>query len=149
MQFKKIFIKNNIKVVINENSYLDDNSKNRYENIIDIIGLNINIDYPINILLDGIIQLHTTGYSGKPVKFNNNNLSKKLECLLFDKPYIGKNHTYAEIKRRLISAYKYYKFNTVINNKFLNNNSKTYNLPNLGFNFEYSRWIPLQSYEIE
>jgi hypothetical protein len=145
-EIDEIYDINQINDIINSSDNEIYNSKCRYENIINILGLNLNIDYPINVLIDGVIQLHTTVLGEKIYKFNNNKLSKKVEYLLFDKYYIGKNHTYIKIKNKIKDAYKYYKFNVIINNKTVKNNKKSIIL---GFNHEYSRWIPLQSYEIE
>jgi len=46
------------------------------------------------------------------------------------------------------SAYKVYLYNNIVDTKTIikDNNSK---INKLGFNYEYSRWVPLTSYEIE
>ena len=49
----------------------------RYNTIIETLGLNININYPINVLTEAIIELHTINNN------NNNNVSHYIRCFQF------------------------------------------------------------------
>ena len=49
----------------------------RYNTIIETLGLNININYPINVLTEAIIELHAIKNN------NNNNVSHFTRCFQF------------------------------------------------------------------
>jgi len=153
---------NNMNITADEDIiYEDFNQKetNRYVNIIYILGLNIYIDYPIKVLTDGIIELHTThvpdnnivySYYAHIYKFKENKLSQKLKSQLFGDVQYRTKYSYKDIKNMITNTYKLYRYNTIINNKTIKKDStNTQTINKLGFNYEYSRWVPLTSYEIE
>ena len=120
--------------------------QNRYVNIINNMGLNISINYPFQILIAGIVQLHTKIVNQYKYVFRDNILSQNIKNNLFDKSGDYTTYTYAQIRRALLYAYKYYQSDLKYNNK---EKSDNVDKCTLGFNFQHPRWVPLYSLEIE
>jgi hypothetical protein len=149
-------------IVEDENEYeystsnlKDINNKNvRYLNIINYLGLNPNINYPISIIINGIVELHTheykvtTSYAGKIqfFIFNSCKISQEIKKNLFD--YMKEKYSFYEINRAVKRAYHYYNLDNVINKISVNTTKKQESIV-LGFNYNNPRWVPLNSYEIE
>jgi len=123
-------------------------SKSAYEQIIDILGLNININYPLKIIQNGIIELHTinekpnsniTKYS-RCILFRKDPLSRKLENILFGYG-IGYMRNQIQIYRSINRLHRNFKYEKIINVV----DRKEQKKDTLGFNYDNPRWTPLES----
>jgi alpha-D-ribose 1-methylphosphonate 5-triphosphate diphosphatase PhnM len=124
---------------------LHDNKNYRYLNIIKLLGLNEKINYPHNIIISGIIEMHTDThgphmYIRKTMVFKNNSVSKQISENLFGGSPTN-SVSYMSISRQIKRLYRQYKYE----------NMNIHNMIDeiLGFNYENPRWIPLESYDIE
>ena len=134
---------------------IQNSNKSSYEKVLDIIGLNININYPDNIIINGIIDMHmiikpsinpnSISYNSKYSKiyiFRNDKYSKKLEYILFDQN--GGYTSFANIARNYKRISRNYRYNKVVNKI-----DKTVVQNTLGFNYSNPRWNNLLSDVIE
>jgi hypothetical protein len=140
----------------------------RYSNIINALGLNVDINYPFKVLADAIIEMHLTSsdeyknsyiYS-RTLTFKNNKISNIIKSNLmqykFQVNYSRKEINYA--LKRLIRNYKYSMAldNTIITNNTIINNINNINNSNIikpvseimGFNYNNPRWVPLYNFNI-
>lgn len=124
----------------------------RYVEIIKLMGLNENINYPINIIFFGIIELNTINNSTSSNKYQRNiNFRSDLVSTNIFKHLFGTNHihpvSFVNISRTLRRLQRQYKYNHVVktyDNKIVCKNTNT-----LGFNYDNLRWVQLESYVIE
>lgn len=123
----------------------------RYTEIIKLMGLNENINYPVNIVLSGIIELYMCRNNDNNSKFSRNlifrsdSISKKISKHLFGE-YSNNSHGLSEmtLSRNIRRLHRHYKYNT---NIIVPDNNKV--IPNsLGFSYTDLRWSPLVSYNI-
>lgn len=131
----------------------------RYNTIIETLGLNININYPINVLTEAIIELHTINNSNKKYathytrcfQFKNNPLSNKIKNNLYAQGYMNNNFSKKDIKYTLRSLLHKLKYDKVISN--IDEKEKVtltqYQEPMIGFNYNNPRWNTLLSYTID
>ena len=154
----------NENILINENNEIEnenienENIENdiipKYERILELLGLNKNINYPQSIILEGIIEMHTSkdkqyhSYSkhARIYKFKTDNISKKLEYMLYAGN--GMLTSYLNIFRNLRRIYRNYNYNKIANkvsNQIIIKNDDLM----LGFNYNNQRWNTLTSYVIE
>ena len=157
----------NENILINNEDNTDTDINNdiipRYEIILELLGLNKNINYPQSIILDGIIEMHTiknkesqyNNYSryARIYKFKNDKISKKIEKCIFSSTDLL--FSYMSISRNIKRCFRTYTYNKIAN-KVLSNtiknidNDKNYNNELiLGFNYHNPRWNTLTSYVIE
>jgi len=123
-----------------------------YENIIELLGLNININYPINIIATGIKEMYmksTWGEDGYITKYSkcyffpNNVIAKKLQHYILG---YTKDHSVISYQMLLINLkriYRQYKYNTIVSN--VDNNDNKIKENNIGFNYNNPRWNKLES----
>ena len=133
-------------------SHINTSDTSSYESIIKLLGLNININYPINILADGIKQMymkstwsehsHISKYS-KCYFFPNNVIAKKLQHYILG---YTKDHSVISYQMLLINLkriYRQYKYNTIVSS--IDNNDNKIKENNIGFNYNNPRWNKLES----
>jgi hypothetical protein len=115
---------------------------NRYENIIKLLGLNININYPLKIIIQGIIDIHLIKIRegnkyARIYKFRENNISVKLANIItYDKDTIISLMTLEKNIRRI---YRHYKLSIIPNPV----NDQVNEV--IGFNYKNLRWSALES----
>jgi hypothetical protein len=129
--------------------------EDRYIEIIKLMGLNENINYPINIIITGIIELYTNSNTKnlqkyhRGIHFRLDEVSKKIYNNLFGTTHICPV-SHINIARTLKRLHRHYKFNNytsyLIDIKY---NDICKNNTILGFNYENLRWSSLDSYNIE
>jgi len=127
---------------------IDNKKYNRYKKIINNLGLNININYPLNIIVDGIIELHTIPVGNIYVSFCDNDISQKIRKNIFGNELMQNKfikYTKYYIKRSVKIAFKNYLYNTI----YKNNKNVIDKVDTLGFNYNNPRWSKLSSYAIE
>lgn len=129
----------------------------RYINIIETLGLNININYPINILIDAIVELHTINtnnnkyvtHHARCFQFKNNSLSQKIKNNLT--VHLSNHFSKKDIKYALRYLLQKFKYDKVVNSleekekATLTQHQETM----IGFNYSNPRWNTLSSYSIE
>ena len=120
------------------------NETDTYINIIDALGLNINITYPLNMIVNTIIELHVT-----PLKTNNfskyarnytfksDQYSKKLEKNIGG--HGGMLFSYKIISRAIVRSYRHYKYNSIVNNVKPSIKNEI-----IGFNYDNPCWNMLK-----
>ena len=151
---------------LNQNIFTEENpsttivESQRYNTIIETLGLNININYPINVLTEAIIELHAINNNNN----NNNNVSRYIRCFQFkNNPLSNKiknnltahiyNHNFSkkDIKYALKSLLHKVKYDKVISG--IDDKEKViltqYQEPMIGFNYNNPRWNTLSSYTID
>lgn len=135
----------NDNIMINdENEVITNHKNNMWENIINQLGLNININYPVKTIENGIYEIHcqrlntnTSKYT-KNIKFKDDKISKTIETHIFGQ------HSYApynlkQFHRSLNNLYRHHKYDNIVNIIDKNDNKKDV----LGFNYKNPRWEPL------
>jgi hypothetical protein len=149
-------INNNIidsNILINtELSVNNESTNDRYLNILDALGLNTNISYPLKMIIQTIIELHVETPTGKInhsryariYKFKNDIYSTKI------KDNIGEIYghlSYQQISRVLSRIYRNYTYNNTINSvkNLVNKNQPDDKNQIIGFNYDNPNW---NSYEI-
>lgn len=116
---------------------------NRYENIIKLLGLNININYPLKIIIQGIIDIHLIKIRegnkyARIYKFRENNISVKLANIItYDKDTVVSLMTIEKNIRRIYRHYKLSIISNIVNDKVINEV--------IGFNYKNLRWSALES----
>jgi hypothetical protein len=139
-------INNNI-LINTELSVNNENTNDRYLNILDALGLNINISYPMKMIVETIIELHVDTLHGKSnhsrharvYKFKLDLYSNKIKENLGE--VYGQYISYQQISRMLNRVYRNYFYNYQATNK----NNKDDKNQIIGFNYENPCW---NSYEI-
>ena len=133
-------------VILDENA---ENNKyrgylfNRYENIIKLLGLNIKINYPLKIIIQGIIDIHLIKIRegnkyARIYKFRENSISVKLANIItYDKDTIISLMTIEKNIRRIYRHYKLSIISNIVNDKVINKV--------IGFNYKNLRWSALES----
>ena len=147
--------------IINENNILintglsvnNENTNDRYLNILDALGLNISISYPLKMIVDTIIELHVETQNGRTnnsrhariYKFKNDVYSTKIKENFGE---IYGHMSYHQISRYLNRIYRNYTYNNTIKlHKYdINNKNQQINKNEIiGFNYDNPCW---NSYEI-
>jgi len=142
---------NNINNILSniEHSVKNKIKKNdRYLNVLDALGLNINITYPIKVIIDTIIELHVTtnGHTKnsyiRNYKFKTDINSRliKENLDLVDTYYLS----YIHIKRSLHKIFRNYKYDLVINTINIKESVNTLNNQIIGFNYDNPNWKSLE-----
>jgi hypothetical protein len=148
---------------LNQNVFIEENTltpiveSQRYNTIIEALGLNININYPINVLTDAIIELHTISknnnnnyiaYYTRCFQFKNNSLSNKIKTNL---GYLSNSFSKRDVKYVLKSLLHKLKYDKVISG--IDKNEKViltqHQEPMIGFNYNNPRWNTLSSYTFD
>jgi len=132
----------------------------RYNIIIETLGLNINIDYSINVLTDAIIEMHTINKNNnnnyiaphtRCFQFKTNSLSNKIKTNLSAHGYLNNYFSKKDIKYALKSIFHKYKYDKVISG--IDKNEKViltqHQEPMIGFNYNNPRWNTLSSYTFD
>lgn len=103
---------------LNQNVFIEENTSTpivesqRYNTIIETLGLNININYPINVLTDAIIEMHTINKNNnnnyvahytRCFQFKTNSLSNKIKSNLVSHGYLSNNFSKKDVKYALRS----------------------------------------------
>jgi hypothetical protein len=145
-------INNNI-LINTELSVNNENTNDRYLNILDALGLNTSISYPLKMIVETIIELHVQSDSGKTnpsryarvYKFKNDVYSTKIKENIGET--FGQYMSYQQISRNIIRIYRNYTYNNTINLLKDVNNKNQQNNKNqiIGFNYDNPCW---NSYEI-
>ena len=150
-------INNNI---INDNNILintelsvnNENTNDRYLNILDALGLNTSISYPLKMIVETIIELHAEtekiNYSrhARVHKFKNDVHSTKIKENLGE--IYGQYVSYQQILRIITRMYRNYNYNNTINLLKYNIDNKNQPINKnqiIGFNYDNPNW---NSYEI-
>ena len=140
---------NNINDTSDVNNYIDQST--RYENIIQLLGLNISIDYPIKIIIEGIIDMHIikpgnisnrVGRYARIYKFRDNNISKKLSLNIMGDMDAG-NFSTMTILHSLKRIHRQYKYNKMVVK--IDDTTNNTIVESKGFNNENPRWTKLTS----
>jgi hypothetical protein len=134
-------------IINTENKKID--KCDRYIELIKLMGLNENINYPLVIIISSIIELYTTKPENntnyqRNIIFRNDITSKKIsECIFGEQIKYGVSQM--TINRHIRRLFRHYKFNNINSN----NNLINTNVIPLGFNYNNLRWTPLVSYTID
>jgi hypothetical protein len=139
-------IDNNI-LINTELSVNNESTNDRYLNILDALGLNTSISYPLKMIVDTIIELHVETQNGKTnssryarvYKFKNDVYSTKIKENIGET--FGQYMSYQQISRNLIRIYRNYTYNNTVNLLKINENKNQI----IGFNYENPCW---NQYEI-
>ena len=130
----------------------------RYNNIMNVLGLNTEVNYPIRVLADAIIELHLVMKTdndkknmnyGRIYEFRKNKLSTIVKNNLFSEMNMNYGISYYDVKsnlKRLIRTHKYNQITDSIN--ILNNAGLAKIKEVMGFNFNNPRWVALYDYNI-
>jgi hypothetical protein len=145
---------------INISNNVINHHHDRYIEIIKLMELNENINYPINIIINGIIDLYTnkadntvsTSKHYKNINFRTDPISKKIYKYIFctegDHMYPVSIISITRLLRRLQRNHAYNKY-IIIDKNNIDKNNKNENKNNtLGFNYSNLRWLSLESYDI-
>jgi hypothetical protein len=150
----------NINIESGDDADTEDSSKevDKYNNLMNILGLNTKINYPLRVLADAIVELHLVQKAdiqksnmnyGRIYNFRKNKLSFMIKNILFFEQNMNYGISYYDIKcglKRLIRTHKY----NIITDSF-NTNNAGLDKPIkdvIGFNFNNPRWIGLYDYII-
>ena len=134
----------NMNIIPNNN-----NNNNRYINILNLMGLNHNINYPINIVIDGIIQMHMDNITNIYYSFSNNKISQKIKNELFGVENTNNKFTIYTVKNMIKRAYSNHRYTYNNPNTIPIGDKQKHKIDTLGFNYNNPRWLPLVSQEIE
>jgi len=130
----------------------------RYKTIIETLGLNININYPINVLTDAIIELHSINKNNnnnyiahhtRCFQFKTNSLSNKIKANLSGHGYLNNYFSKKDIKYALRSIFHKYKYDIKVNNLEEKIILTQHQEPMIGFNYNNPRWNTLSSYTFD
>jgi len=128
--------------------------EDRYIEIIKLMGLNENINYPMNIIYNGIVELYTNNTIKNANKYHRgihfrlDEVSKKIYNNLFGTTHMSPV-SHVNIVRTLKRLHRHYKYNNCNNIIIDKNHAVCKNNQILGFNYENLRWSSLESYNIE
>jgi hypothetical protein len=148
---------------LNQHIFIEENTSTpivesqRYNTIIETLGLNININYPINVLTDAIIEMHTINKNNnnnyvahytRCFQWKNNSLSNKIKSNLVA---LSHNFSKKDVKYALKSLLHKLKYDKVVSGydekeKLI---ISEYQEPMTGFNYNYPRWNTLSSYTFD
>jgi len=140
----------------NENNEINDNKitnqKDRYLIMINLLGLNENIKYPLKMICDTIIELHAhvdKNYNKyvRCIKFSEDNFSQKIKETL---DIYGDFFSYRVLLRKVKNLHRHFLYNTITNHSKLQKTNFE-NQQNLivGFNYTYPCWKPLNTLNIK
>jgi len=151
---------------LNQNVFIEENTSTpivenqRYNTIIETLGLNININYPINVLTDAIIEMHTINKNNnnnyvahytRCFQWKNNSLSNKIKSNLVAHGYLSNNFSKKDVKYALRSLLHKLKYDKVVSGYdekekiILTQHQEQM----LGFNNNYPRWNTLSSFTFD
>jgi hypothetical protein len=132
----------------------------RYNTIIETLGLNSNIDYSINALTDAIIEMHTNNKNNnnnyiahhtRCFQFKTNSLSNKIKTNLVANGYLSNFFSKKDIKYALRSLLHKYNYDKIISS--IDENEKViltqHQEQMIGFNYNNPRWNTLSSYTFD
>ena len=129
-----------------------------YNNVMNILGLNAEINYPIRVLVDAIIELHLVINTnqklnmkyGRIYDFRKNKLSTLLKNNLFSGTSMNYGISYYDVKNRLKQLIRTHKYNIITDSiNILNNAGLAKPIKEvIGFNFNNPRWVALYDYNI-
>lgn len=130
-----------------------------YNNVMNILGLNAEINYPIRVLTDAIVESHlvmTTDIQkqnmnyGRIYDFRKNKLSILLKNNLFSGANMNYGISYYDVKNKLRQLIRTRKYNIITDSiNILNNAGLTKPIKEvIGFNYNNPRWIALYDYNI-
>ena len=147
-------------ISIEENTSTPIVENQRYNTIIETLGLNININYPINVLTDAIIEMHTNNKNNnnnyiahhtRCFQFKTNSLSNKIKTNLVANGYLSNFFSKKDIKYALRSLLHKYNYDKIISNIDVEEKIILiqHHEPMLGFNYNNPRWNTLLSYTFE
>ncbi len=143
----------------------DEKTKNndnlqRYEKLMKYLGLNININYPTKILVEGIIELTMININKQTTiqrysrcyKFRDDEVSKSVQNVLIGRYSYYDTYSYNLIARELKKIIKMYKMDKIANmmDKIDKNTDLIKKIDEtIGFNYNNPRWTSLKSMIIE
>ena len=142
---------NNINIIEDDNMIEDDTNKlkdkDRYIRLLEILGLNVNVIYPIKYLFQIIIELHSIiinkvfitkiNYSNNNMyKLKDDDISKKIGELL----YIYNNFRICRLSRLVNRLYRHYKWNS-----WKTKDEDKYSNKIIGFNYMNPCWNSLET----
>jgi hypothetical protein len=139
------------KIQLNNNS-----DNNRYINIIKLLGLNKNINYPSNIIINGIIEMHmikignqSSNYA-RIYKWREDSTSKQINETLTGNTvnYQTSINVLNRLLKRIYRHFKYNNYVSKIDNIIDNNKNNNIISRSLAFNYDNPRWMPLMSYNL-
>jgi hypothetical protein len=129
-----------------------------YNNVMNILGLNTEINYPIRVLADAIVELHLVQKTdtqkqninyGRIYDFRKNKLSILLKNNLFSGANMNYGISYYDVKNKLKQLIRTRKYNIITNSINILNNAGLAKIKEvIGFNFNNPRWVALYDYNI-
>jgi len=150
-ELEDLILEQNENIEHDENIINSDPNKNSYEQLINLMGLNININYPIKIIQNSIIEMYMNSHSknipskySRYLSFRNDQTSKKIKKIIFnidDNNDFNHSYNLMSIQRQITRMYRNYKYNNIVNvvdRKEIKNDT-------LGFNYDNPRWVTLDS----
>ena len=150
-ELEDLILEQNENIEHDENIINSDPNKNSYEQLINLMGLNININYPIKIIQNSIIEMYMNSHSknisskySRYLSFRNDQTSKKIKKIIFniaDNNIFNHSYNVMSIHRQITRMYRNYKYNNIVNvvdRKEIKNDT-------LGFNYDNPRWVTLDS----
>jgi hypothetical protein len=139
-------IDENINNISNENINNISNENNTWEKIIQILGLNNNINYPIKTIQAGLFEIYLTkinnnlGRYTKNFKFKDDSISKELEKYICG-PHPYSPYSQIQIFRHLLRLYRNHKYSNIVNIVDVKNKNNKKDV--MGFNYDNPRWNSL------
>jgi hypothetical protein len=134
--------------IINDEIIIN-NENDRFQNIILLLGLNPNVNYPLKVIQQGIIEMCMTKQNlngskySKIYKFRDDSISKKM-CVIIYGSTIYYQVSVVNIGSAIRRMYRHYKYSKIVTNIDYNK-IKTVVPETLGFNYDNPRWKPLDS----
>jgi hypothetical protein len=129
-----------------------------YNNVMNILGLNAEINYPIRVLVDAIVESHLVMKTdiqkqnmnyGRIYDFRKNKLSTLLKNNLFSGSSTSYGISYYDVKNKLRQLIRTRKYNIITDSiNILNNAGLTKIKEVVGFNYNNPRWVALYDYNI-
>jgi hypothetical protein len=132
-----------------------------YNNVMNVLGLNAEINYPIRVLADAIVELHLVQKTdtqkqnmnyGRIYEFRKNKLSILLKNNLFPPSTSSTSYgiSYYDVKNKLKQLIRTHKYNIITDSiNILNNAGLAKPIKEvIGFNFNNPRWVALYDFNI-
>jgi len=127
----------------NNNNTLEIDNNNSWELLLNELGLYV-MNYPLKLIKNGILELHTFKTSTvnskyyKNIKFKDDQISKKIESILFGE-HLYPPYSHMQLYHIINRSYRRYRYNKRMNIIDSNKDKKDI----IGFNYDNPRWNTL------
>jgi hypothetical protein len=127
--------------IITNNNININNQQDLWKNLLNELGLNPSIDYPIKIIFNGIIEMHIIRSSNnsnkftRNLKFRDDQISKSVEKTIFNQ-FTYSPYSSGQLYRQVVRMYRHYRYNKIINIVDRKEDHKDV----VGFNYDNPRW---------